>query len=172
MALACHSAVHSCFTQCSCCAVPATPPPPPTCQQTPPMQGCSAQTALVRQDLSCAYLAHHDLASVLSMMNSIEVTQHSRDSKRVAAWACDLRTESLMTVVIQASKPGRKPMSPPYSVRSKLKLGISTKATCKDKARSGQCCQCLPCTDLAHHELESVIIIIIIVVVVVVSYYY
>ena len=34
-----------------------------------------------------------------------------------------------MTVVIQASKPGRNPMSPPYSVRSKLKLGISTKAT-------------------------------------------
>lgn len=41
----------------------------------------------------------------------------------------DLRTESLMTVVIQASNPGRNPMSPPYSVRSKLKLGISTKAT-------------------------------------------
>ena len=64
-----------------------------------------------------------------------------------------------MTVVIQASKPGRKPMSPPYSVRSKLKLGISTKATYKDKARSGQCCQWLPHTHLAHHELESLVVI-------------
>ena len=44
-----------------------------------------------------------------------------------------------MTVVIQASKPGRKPMSPPYSVRSKLKLGISTKATYTGaECRSGE----------------------------------
>lgn len=41
-----------------------------------------------------------------------------------------LSAESLMTVVIQASSPGRKPMSPPYRVKSKLNLGISTKAIC------------------------------------------
>ena len=29
------------------------------------MQGCSEQTALGRQDLSCTYLAHYELGSVL-----------------------------------------------------------------------------------------------------------
>ena len=29
------------------------------------IQGCSEQTALARQDLSCTYLAHHELESVI-----------------------------------------------------------------------------------------------------------
>ena len=65
-----------------------------------------------------------------SVMNGQQQVSHSLHAADVRESENDLITESLMTVVIQASKPGKKPISPPYRVRSKLKLGISTKATC------------------------------------------
>ena len=36
-----------------------------------PLQGCTRQTALERQDLSCMYLAHHDLESVVMIITIV-----------------------------------------------------------------------------------------------------
>ena len=37
------------------------------------MQGCSEQTALARRDLSCTYLAHHELQSVIIIIIIITI---------------------------------------------------------------------------------------------------